>query len=65
MNAADLTPAPEGDPVQIALLSLSPATAMLMLQDFVKLRPGDFVVQNAVELGRGAHGDPARERDCR
>ncbi len=47
VKAADLTPAPEGDPVQIALLSLSPATAMLMLQDFVKLRPGDFVVQNA------------------
>jgi NADPH:quinone reductase-like Zn-dependent oxidoreductase len=47
VNAAELTPAPEGDPVQIALLSLSPATAMLMLQDFVKLRPGDFVVQNA------------------
>lgn len=47
VNAAELTPAPEGDPVQIALLSLSPATAMLMLQDFTKLRPGDFVVQNA------------------
>ena len=47
VNAADLTPAPEGDAVQLALLSLSPATAMLMLQDFVKLRPDDFVVQNA------------------
>jgi NADPH:quinone reductase-like Zn-dependent oxidoreductase len=45
--AADLVPAPEGDPVQLALLSLSPATAMLMLQDFAKLQPGDFVVQNA------------------
>jgi trans-2-enoyl-CoA reductase len=46
-TAADLMPAPEGDPVQLALLSLSPATAMLMLQDFAKLQPGDFVVQNA------------------
>lgn len=53
VNAADLTPAPEGDPVQIALLSLSPATAMLMLQDFVKLRPGDFVVQNAANSAVG------------
>lgn len=53
VNAADLTPAPEGDPVQIALLSLSPATAMLMLQDFVKLRPGDFVVQNAASSAVG------------
>jgi mitochondrial enoyl-[acyl-carrier protein] reductase / trans-2-enoyl-CoA reductase len=47
VSAADLIPAPEGDPVQLALLSLSPATAMLMLQDFAKLQPGDFVVQNA------------------
>lgn len=53
VNAADLTPAPEGDPVQIALLSLSPATAMLMLQDFVKLSPGDFVVQNAASSAVG------------
>ncbi len=53
VNAADLTPAPEGDPVQIALLSLSPATAMLMLQDFVKLRAGDFVVQNAASSAVG------------
>ena len=53
VNAADLTPAPEGDPVQLALLSLSPATAMLMLQDFVKLQPGDFVVQNAASSAVG------------
>ena len=53
VNAVDLTPAPEGDPVQIALLSLSPATAMLMLQDFVKLQPGDFVVQNAASSAVG------------
>jgi NADPH:quinone reductase-like Zn-dependent oxidoreductase len=53
VSAAELTPAPEGDPVQIALLSLSPATAMLMLQDFMKLRPGDFVVQNAASSAVG------------
>jgi NADPH:quinone reductase-like Zn-dependent oxidoreductase len=53
VNAADLTPAPEGDPVQLALLSLSPATAMLMLQDFVKLRPDDFIVQNAASSAVG------------
>jgi NADPH:quinone reductase-like Zn-dependent oxidoreductase len=51
--ASELTPAPEGDPVQLALLSLSPATAMLMLQDFVKLQPGDFVVQNAASSAVG------------
>ena len=53
VNAADLTPAPEGDAVQLALLSLSPATAMLMLQDFVKLRPDDFIVQNAASSAVG------------
>ncbi len=51
--ASELVPAPEGDPVQLALLSLSPATAMLMLQDFAKLEPGDFVVQNAANSAVG------------
>jgi mitochondrial enoyl-[acyl-carrier protein] reductase / trans-2-enoyl-CoA reductase len=51
--AAGLLGAPEGDPVQLALLSLSPATAMLMLQDFVKLVAGDFVVQNAANSAVG------------
>jgi trans-2-enoyl-CoA reductase len=53
VNAADLMPAAEGDPVQLALLSLSPATAMLMLQDFAKLQPGDFVLQNAANSAVG------------
>jgi mitochondrial enoyl-[acyl-carrier protein] reductase / trans-2-enoyl-CoA reductase len=52
-NASELLIAPEGDPVQLALLSLGPATAMLMLQDFAKLRPGDFVVQNAANSAVG------------
>ena len=52
-TATELVPAPEGDPVQLALLSLSPATAMLMLQDFAKLQPGDFVVQNAANSSVG------------
>jgi trans-2-enoyl-CoA reductase len=47
VNAEDLTLAPEGDAVQVALLSLTPATALLMLHDFVKLAPDDWVVQNA------------------
>ncbi|MEJ1965090.1 MAG: zinc-dependent alcohol dehydrogenase family protein [Gammaproteobacteria bacterium] len=53
VSAEDLMIAPEGDPVQLALLSLSPATAMLMLQDFAKLLPGDFVVQNAANSSVG------------
>lgn len=53
VSATDVMFAPEGDPVQLALLSLSPATAMLMLQDFAKLEPGDFVVQNAANSSVG------------
>jgi mitochondrial enoyl-[acyl-carrier protein] reductase / trans-2-enoyl-CoA reductase len=45
--AAGLKRAPEGDPVQLAVLSAGPATALLMLQDFVTLAEGDWVVQNA------------------
>jgi NADPH:quinone reductase-like Zn-dependent oxidoreductase len=47
VSAEGLTLAPEGDPVQVALLTLSPATALLMLHDFAKLAPDDWVLQNA------------------
>ena len=47
VDAEGLMLAPEGDAVQVALLSLTPATALLMLHDFVKLAPDDWVVQNA------------------
>jgi mitochondrial enoyl-[acyl-carrier protein] reductase / trans-2-enoyl-CoA reductase len=53
VNAEALTFAPEGDPVQVALLSLSPASALLMLQDFVKLETDDWVVQNAASSAVG------------
>ena len=45
--AEGLKAAPEGDPVQLAVLSTTPSTALLMLQDFAKLEPEDWVVQNA------------------
>jgi NADPH:quinone reductase-like Zn-dependent oxidoreductase len=47
VEAEGLTLAPEGDAVEVALLSLTPATALLMLHDFVKLAPEEWVVQNA------------------
>jgi mitochondrial enoyl-[acyl-carrier protein] reductase / trans-2-enoyl-CoA reductase len=53
VSAEGLMAAPEGDPVQVALLSLSPASALLMLQDFVKLEPDDWVVQNAANSAVG------------
>jgi trans-2-enoyl-CoA reductase len=45
--AKDLIAAPEGDAIQVALLSTNPATALMMLQDFVKLEPGEWLIQNA------------------
>lgn len=51
--AQGLMIAPEGDPVQVALLSLSPATALLLLHDFAKLGPEDWVLQNAANSAVG------------
>lgn len=53
VDADGLITAPEGDAVQVALLSLGPASALLMLQDFVKLQPDDWIVQNAANSAVG------------
>ncbi len=53
MSAAALIVMPEADPSQLAMLSVNPATAFLMLTDFVTLRPGDWVVQNAANSAVG------------
>lgn len=45
---------PEGiDPATAAMLKINPATAWRMLHDFVELKPGDWVVQNAGNSGVG------------
>ena len=44
--------APEADPLQLAMLSINPATAHVMLNRFVDLKPGDWVAQPGAELGR-------------
>ncbi len=38
---------------QLAMLKVNPATAWLMLTDYVSLQPGDWVVQNAANSGVG------------
>lgn len=40
-------------PAQAAMLKINPATAWRMLHDFVTLRPGDWVIQNAANSGVG------------
>jgi len=53
-SAEDLLPCPDDIPLeQAAMLRVNPATALRMLCDFVKLEPGDWVVQNASNSGVG------------
>jgi trans-2-enoyl-CoA reductase len=53
--AADkLVAAPsEIEPLQAAMLKVNPITAWRMLHDFVSLRPGDWLIQNAGNSGAG------------
>ena len=41
------------DPQQLAMLTINPPTAGLLLTEFVDLAPGDWVVQNAANSGVG------------
>jgi len=43
----------DADPQQLAMLSINPPTAALLLSEFVDLSPGDWVVQNAANSGVG------------
>jgi NADPH:quinone reductase-like Zn-dependent oxidoreductase len=54
-RAASLFALPAADPLQLAMLTVNPATAQLMLTQFVKLQPGDWAIQNAANSGVG-HG---------
>jgi mitochondrial enoyl-[acyl-carrier protein] reductase / trans-2-enoyl-CoA reductase len=53
--AADsLVPVPAGlDARQASMLRVNPPTAWLLLHDFARLQPGDWVVQNAASSGVG------------
>jgi mitochondrial enoyl-[acyl-carrier protein] reductase / trans-2-enoyl-CoA reductase len=43
----------EIDPIQAAMLKVNPITAWRMLHDFVALKPGDWLIQNAANSGAG------------
>lgn len=43
----------EIEPIQAAMLKVNPITAWRMLHDFVSLRPGDWLIQNAANSGAG------------
>jgi len=43
----------ELDPIQASMLKVNPLTAYLVLTQFVDLKPGDWIVQNAANSGVG------------
>lgn len=45
----------EGDPKQLAMLTVNPPTASLLLSDFASLQPGDWVIQNGANSGVGSY----------
>ncbi|MEV4600091.1 zinc-dependent alcohol dehydrogenase family protein [Amycolatopsis sp. NPDC049253] len=51
--ADGMFPLPAADPRQLAMIGSNPPTAVLALTEFVDVRPGSFVVQNAGNSGVG------------
>lgn len=48
-------PAPEGDPVQLSLLTVNGPTAEVLVEDFADLEPGDWLIQNAANSSCGRY----------
>ncbi len=47
---------PHADPRQLAMLTINPPTAALLLSEYVNLKPGEWVVQNSdVDQPAGPH----------
>lgn len=56
----------EGDPKQLAMITINPPTAWLLLSEFVELHPGDWVIQNAANSAVGGYlVQIARQRGLR
>jgi trans-2-enoyl-CoA reductase len=54
--AKDAIPLPAGlDLEQAAMLRINPATALLLLEEHVALKPGDWVIQNVANSAVGRH----------
>ena len=52
-DARVLRPLGAGDVNQLAMLSINPATAWLLLTEFATLKPGDWVIHNSANSGVG------------
>src|SRR6476660_7686848 len=54
VKAEELTVVPEGiEPVQAAMLKINPLTAWRLLHDYVDLKKGDWLIQNAANSAAG------------
>jgi mitochondrial enoyl-[acyl-carrier protein] reductase / trans-2-enoyl-CoA reductase len=45
----------DADVLQLAMLKVNPATALMMLRRYVRLQPGDWVIQDAANSGVGTN----------
>jgi NADPH:quinone reductase-like Zn-dependent oxidoreductase len=55
-DARTLMPLPnEADPLQLAMMTVNPPTASLMLSEFVTLEQGEWVIQNVANSGVGTY----------
>ncbi len=56
VKAGELLPVEvDADPLQLAMLKINPATALLMLKRYRQLGAGDWLIQNAANSGVGAN----------
>lgn len=46
---------PDGDAVQLSMVTVNPPTASLLLSEFVSLAPGDWVIQNTANSAVGRY----------
>lgn len=54
-NIEALVPLPEADLDQLSMLTVNPATAYLLLRDYVELKPGDWIIQSAANSAVGQY----------
>jgi trans-2-enoyl-CoA reductase len=56
VDASRLVPLPaEADPLQLAMMTINPPTAALLLSEFVALEPDEWVLQNAANSAVGLY----------
>jgi NADPH:quinone reductase-like Zn-dependent oxidoreductase len=55
VNAAELMAAPEGDADQLALTMVNGLTAFLLLEDYARAKPGEWIIQNGANSSCGRY----------